>query len=192
MTDTTTDRYLPPVRIQVLTAAHAPLYKPLRLQALRCFPDAFTSDYATAVNQPAEAYAARFTDPATGSFFLGAFDAAGGLIGSIGCETEQRPQQRHNALLVAMMVAPAAQRHGVGRQLIDACVARAEAVPGLEQLTLTVTASNTHVVRLYERAGFSAYGLLPRGIVVAGIGYDKLHMVRLLRASPLHPSNATQ
>lgn len=177
--------FTPPVHIEVLTAAHAPAYKPLRLEALRCFPDAFTSDYASAVAHPVEAYAARFTDPATGSFFLGAFDSQGHLVGSIGCEREARRQQHHCAHVVAMMVAPAAQRHGVGRQLIDACIARAAAVPGLEQLTLTVTASNTHAVRLYERAGFLAYGLLPRGIVVSGIGYDKLHMVRLLPASPL-------
>ncbi|MFN7858044.1 MAG: GNAT family N-acetyltransferase, partial [Acidovorax sp.] len=53
-------------------------------------------------------------------------------------------------------------------------------VQGLTQLVLTVTASNTHVVRLYEQAGFRAWGLLPRAIVVDGVGYDKLHMLRLL------------
>ena len=56
---------------------------------------------------------------------------------------------------------------------------------GLEQLTLSVTASNHHVVRLYERAGFRAWGLLPRAIVVRGAGYDQLHMVRLLPSSVL-------
>jgi len=177
--------FTPPVHIQVLTAAHAPAYKSLRLEALRCFPDAFTSDYASAVAHPVQAYAARLADTAMGSFFLGAFDNHGHLVGSIGCERETRLQQQHCAHVVAMMVAPAAQRHGVGRQLIDACIVQAATVPGLEQLTLTVTASNAHAVRLYERAGFLAYGLLPRGIVVAGIGYDKLHMVRLLPASPL-------
>lgn len=50
---------------------------------------------------------------------------------------------------------------------------------------LTVTAANTHVVRLYERAGFRAWGLLPRAVVIQGIGHDKLHMVRWLPASPL-------
>lgn len=176
--------FQPPVRIEVLTPAHATAYKPLRLQALQCFPDAFTSDYATALHQPVENYAARFKNPATGSFFLGAFDATGQLVGSLGCEREDRAQQRHCANVVAMMVAPHAQRHGVGRQLVDACIAQAEALAGLEQLTLTVTASNPHAVRLYERAGFRAYGLLPRAIVVAGTGYDKLHMVRLLPSSP--------
>lgn len=180
--------FVPPVHIEILTAAHAPAYKPLRLEALRCFPQAFTSDYASALAHPVESYAARFTDTATGSFFLGAFDSQGHLVGSIGCEREARLQQHHCAHVVAMMVAPAAQRQGVGRLLIDACIARAATVPGLEQLTLTVTTSNAHAVRLYERAGFLAYGLLPRGIVVEGVGYDKLYMVRLLPASPHLPT----
>ncbi|MNT56161.1 ribosomal-protein-alanine N-acetyltransferase [compost metagenome] len=79
-----------------------------------------------------------------------------------------------------MMVAPQAQRQGIGQQLVAACVEAASRVPGLTQLVLTVTASNTHVVRLYEQAGFRAWGLLPHAIVVDGVGFDKLHMVRVL------------
>ncbi len=175
----------PPVRIAMLTAADAPAYKPLRDEALRRFPEAFTSDYATAVQRPAASYAERLGAPAAHGFFLGAFDAAGQLVGGLGCEREERLQQRHGAQVVAMMVAAHAQRCGVGRLLLEACIARAAEMPGLEQLTLTVTAGNAHAVRLYERAGFRAYGLLPRAIVVAGTGHDKLHMVRLLPSSPL-------
>lgn len=173
------------VRIAPLGAEHVHAYKALRDEALLNAPEAFTSDYASAVLRPASAYAARFSGTDAGTFFLGAFDADGRLLGSIGCEREERLQQRHCATVVAMMVAPQAQRAGVGRQLLQACIAQAMQVPGLEQLVLTVTARNTHVVRLYERAGFRACGLLPRAIVVAGIGHDKLHMVRLLPSSPL-------
>ncbi len=177
-------------RITVLTAAHAPAYKALRDEALRCAPEAFTSDYATAVQRPAEAYAPRLALPADEGFFLGAWDADGSLLGSIGCEREQRAQQRHMATVVAMMVAPTAQRRGIGRQLLQACLARAGQISGLEQLVLTVTADNAHAVRLYQSAGFTPYGRLPRAIVVAGVGYDKLHMLRLLPSSPRWQSTA--
>ncbi|MHA7601910.1 GNAT family N-acetyltransferase [Alicycliphilus sp. T452] len=56
---------------------------------------------------------------------------------------------------------------------------------GLEQPVLAATAGNTHAVRLYQRAGFTPYGLLPRAIVVAGVGHDKLHMLRLLPSQPI-------
>lgn len=171
--------------IRPLTAADVLPYKSLRDEALECAPESFSSDHAASVNRPASAYAPRFGAPASGHFFLGAFAPDGPLLGCIGSERELLPQQRHSARVVSMMVAPAAQRRGIGQQLLAACIHQAEQVPGLEQLTLTVTASNPHVVRLYERAGFRAWGLLPRAIVVRGVGYDQLHMVRLLPSSPL-------
>lgn len=172
------------VRIRALTAADAAAYKALRDEALRTAPDAFTSDYASSVGRPAKEYAVRFGPLESGVFFLGAFDAAGRLLGCVGCEREQRAKQRHCATVVGMMVAPAAQRQGIGQQLVAACVQAARHVPGITQLMLTVTASNPHVVRLYEQAGFRAWGLLPRAIVVDGVGYDKLHMLLVLTANP--------
>lgn len=171
--------------IRPLTAADVLPYKSLRDEALECAPESFSSDHAASVNRPASAYAPRFGAPASGHFFLGAFAPDGPLLGCIGCERELLPQQRHSARLVSMMVAPAAQRRGIGQQLLAACIEQAAQVAGLEQLTLSVTASNHHVVRLYESAGFRAWGLLPRAIVVQGAGYDQLHMVRLLPPSVL-------
>ena len=168
------------VHIRPLVAADAVAYKALRDEALRTAPTAFTSDYESSVGRDASEYVARFGVLESGQFFLGAFDTAGQLLGCLGCEREQRTKQRHCAVVVGMMVSPAAQRQGIGRTLVEACVQAASQVPGLTQLVLTVTASNQHVVRLYEQAGFRPWGLLPNAIVVDGVGYDKLHMVRLL------------
>ena len=168
------------VLIRPLVASDAGAYKALRDEALRTAPDAFTSDYESSVDRDASEYVARFGTVESGQFFLGAFDAAGQLVGCLGCEREQRTKQRHLATLVGMMVAPHAQRQGIGQQLVAACVEAARRVPGLAQLMLSVTASNTHVVRLYEQAGFRAWGLLPNAIVVNGVGLDKLHMARVL------------
>lgn len=172
------------VHIRPLVAADAAAYKALRDEALRTAPDAFTSDYASSVGRPAQDYAVRFGTLESGTFFLGAFDAAGQLLGCVGCEREPRAQQRHCASVVGMMVAPAAQRRGIGQQLVAACVQAARQVPGLLQLVLTVTASNTHVVRLYEQAGFRAWGLLPRAVLVGNVAVDKLHMLLVLTADP--------
>lgn len=171
-------------QIRPLVAGDAVAYKALRDEALRTAPDAFTSDYESSVGRAAEEYIARFGAPESGQFFLGGFDAAGQLLGCVGCEREQRIKQRHCAVVVGMMVSPHAQRQGVGQQLVAACVAAAHRVPGLTQLVLTVTATNTHVVRLYEQAGFRAWGLLPDAIVVNGVGFAKLHMVYLLGPLP--------
>ncbi len=167
--------------IRPLIPSDLPAYKALRDEALRTAPEAFTSDYASTVDTPAEHYAARLGSPGSGHFVLGAFSAAGDLLGSIALESEQRLHKRHCANVVGMMVAPAAQKQGIAADLVAACANLARANGQLEQLVLTVTASNAHVVRLYERAGYVTYGLQPRAIKVAGSYYDKLHMVLHLR-----------
>ena len=53
-------------------------------------------------------------------------------------------------------------------------------LPGLEQVVLSVTASNARAVALYEHAGFVRYGLLPRAIKIDGRYHDKALMVKVL------------
>ena len=166
--------------IRPLTAADAPAYKALRDSMLRLAPTAFTSDYADSVPAPASSYVARFGTPASGQFFLGAFAADGPLLGCIGCNRPTGAKERHRALVVGLMVAPHAQHHGWGRQLLAACIATAARSPGLEQLLLTVTADNHHALRMYEDAGFRIWGHQPRAIQVDGVHYDKIHMQLLL------------
>ncbi len=81
-----------------------------------------------------------------------------------------------------MMVAQNSHGQGIATKLIAACADYAAASGQFDQLILTVTATNGHVVRLYERAGFVRYGLLPRAMCVAGVFYDKLLMRKELSA----------
>lgn len=178
-----------PIHIRPLASADASAYKRLRDEALRCAPEAFAADYASARQRPAQDYARRFGRPLSGNFFLGAFNAQAQLVGCVGCERALPAQQRHSAQLVGLCVASSAQRQGLGRSLLLHCLAVARRVPGLEQIGLTVTARNQHVVRLYEGLGFTAWGLQPRALVVAGQGYDALHMTLFLHPHAL-PSPA--
>ena len=53
-------------------------------------------------------------------------------------------------------------------------------IPGVEQVVLSVTASNAAAVRLYEGAGFQRYGLLPRALKIGERYHDKALMVKIL------------
>jgi RimJ/RimL family protein N-acetyltransferase len=166
------------LELRPLVEADLGAFVALRNAALQRYPDAFTSDYASERDKPAQAFVSRLGNPSSGHFVLGAFDAQGQLLGTIAMERDRdlRPQKRHIAHITAVMVSEAAQRAGVAAQLVKRCVDIALSNPSLDQLILTVTASNLHVVRLYERAGFVPYGLLPRAIKVGSEYFDKLHM----------------
>ena len=85
-----------------------------------------------------------------------------------------------------MFVAPAHMSGGVGRALLDHCLDRARAIPGLEQIGLTVTATNPRAVRFYEAAGFRTFGLEERALKIDGAYYPKAHMVLHLRPIAAH------
>ncbi len=59
----------------------------------------------------------------------------------------------------------------------------AEAMPGLRQVTLAVTADNHAAIATYERFGFKVCGTAPEALHFAGLYYDEIQMVRRLGAA---------
>jgi tRNA threonylcarbamoyladenosine biosynthesis protein TsaB len=62
--------------------------------------------------------------------------------------------------VMALAVAPAMQRRGIGRRLLEALLTEAEHA-GLDGVTLEVRASDARTRRLYRRAGFVEQGVRP-------------------------------
>jgi len=164
-----------PVTIRHLVPADLADYKALRDDMLASHPESFTSDAAP--ERGPESYLSRLglQRPEGGEFTLGAWHV-GKLVGAVSCERDVRSKVRHIGHIIGMMVRPETQGHGVGRALLDACVAQARAAQGLVMLTLTVTAGNAPAVHLYERAGFVRCGSLPRAIRVDGVYHAKDQM----------------
>jgi ribosomal protein S18 acetylase RimI-like enzyme len=174
---------MPAFTLRLLTEADLPAYKALRDHGLRHDPSAFTSDFETAAAQPASRYAQRLGQPPQDHFILGAFGPGGALLGAVVCERDARVKKRHEAALVGMLVAPPARGQGVGRALLAEFDRLARQLPGLQQVVLSVTASNTHALALYQHAGFVRYGLQPRALCVDGRYHDKALMIRMLHNS---------
>lgn len=171
-----------PLSIRLLTPHDAPTYCALRLRALMDHPEAFTSSAEEEAGKPLSWSKDRLKANANKphDFFLGAC-LDDNLVGMVGLQGRYRPKERHNATVVGMFVAPEAGGRGLGLTLMRDLLARAQALPGLEQLDLTVTEGNTTAQRLYERCGFKVFGVLPRAIQVGGRYYAKVHMVLALR-----------
>ncbi|MBC8058611.1 MAG: GNAT family N-acetyltransferase [Rhizobiales bacterium] len=163
------------VAIRRLVAADLPAYKALRDAVLSAYPEAFASDAEPARSHQSYLSRLGLERPEGGEFTLGAW-RGDRLTGAVSCERDPRPKVRHVGHIIGMMVSADAQGAGIGRALLDACIAEARAAQGLVMLTLTVTTGNVPAMRLYERAGFKRYGRLDRAICVDGAYHAKDQM----------------
>ena len=165
--------------IRILTPGDAAAYQALRLHGLRESPAAFGSTYESEVDTPPEQIAERLARGAENVIF-GAFDDDGRLVGLAGLGR----QTRHRAGVWGMYVAPEARARGVGRALMEALIAHARTLPGLERLTLGVEAGNEAARALYHSFGFVTYGTEPQAYKLDGEYWDSELMS--LRLSDSH------
>jgi putative acetyltransferase len=79
---------------------------------------------------------------------------------------------------VGMGVLPQFRSQGIGRRLLEACIAKSWE-NGLTRIELEVRADNTNAVRLYEVLGFTREGIKRQGIRIEGQYHDTVAMALL-------------
>ena len=169
------------MRLRPWTEADAAIWRELRLRMLREHPDAFGSAYEEQATWPLDRFAQRLREAdAPDNFLLGAFESEE-LVGSVGLGREQGAKARHKAMIFSVYVAPEARGRGVAQALFAEVIARARAVPGLEQLQLGVTTPSTAARGLYASLGFVPYGIEPHALKVGDRYLDEELMVLWLR-----------
>lgn len=94
-------------------------------------------------------------------------------------QTIPLPSHTHVLEINGLAVAPAAQGHGVGRQLVESAVETA-AKQGVTKVTLRVLGTNAGARRLYERCGFVVEGVLKGEFILDGHPVDDVLMARHL------------
>jgi RimJ/RimL family protein N-acetyltransferase len=171
------------LHIRPLDSSDASEYRALMLEGYELAFDAFTSTAAERAAKPLAWWENRAHDPKGLGQAFGAFHD-GALVGTVAVEYSARTKTRHKALVIGMYVSPAARGLGAGKALLQAAIEHARARPEVKVMTLTVTHGNAGATRLYESAGFQAFGL-ERMAIFNGTEYmDKLHMQLMLRTTP--------
>ncbi len=169
------------VEIRPLQPGDAPAFRALRLEALQREPDAFGSSFAEEAAL-SEAEHARFIRSGPTRAAFGAF-LEGALIGMLGLYAFEQAKTRHKGRIWGVYVRDAHRGRGVAAALLAAAVAFARSVPDLEMLQLTVGVHSGAARRLYETAGFHAYGTERHGMKLGPGDYrDEILMVLDLTA----------
>ena len=150
-------------------------YRAVRLRALRDEPSAFGSSLDEEADRPLQFFAAQLA-PGSERELIGAFEGDT-LVGIVGITREEGAKEMHRAFLRSMFVAPQSRGQGIGKQLLANALCAVDAMPGVRQVTLAVTAGNTAALALYEAAGFRPYGRAPEALFVQGAYHDEILMV---------------
>jgi RimJ/RimL family protein N-acetyltransferase len=107
---------------------------------------------------------------------IGAFES-GAPVGMIGVYREERAKRMHHAHIWGFYVVPESRGSGIGARLVAAAVDLARSLDGVERVSLQVGTESAAARRVYERAGFTTYGVEHHGIRVDGRFIDEALMV---------------
>lgn len=115
------------------------------------------------------------------SFTLGAFSDVQDLMGIVSFkrEVDNRTKLTHKGFLFRMYVANEYSGQGIAKALINELLGRASALPDIEQINLTVVASNDRAKGLYQKFGFQSFGVEPNAIKTRG-GYFDEELMKLI------------
>jgi RimJ/RimL family protein N-acetyltransferase len=165
-----------PLKIQTrrLTPADASLFRDIRLEGLRCSPEAFGSTFEAENAQPLTFFSERLC----GSASFGVFHDSE-LVGIAGLLIREGQKEAHKGLLVGMYVRPSARKAGVGRRLVETILEFAG--DRVELIQLSVVSDNEQARRLYERLGFLEYGIEKKALKQDGRYYDEVLMAKDLK-----------
>ncbi len=158
-------------------ADDAPAYRAMRLAALQAHPLAFSGDPAKEAARPLESWESRLNpdlNPNSATFVA---DAAGELAGMIAVVQLSGAKVQHTANIYSVYVQPEWRGQGLADALLNACVNWAAALD-IQQLKLSVTASNLAALGSYLRNQFRVYAVDPQVMYVDGVFHDELLMVR--------------
>lgn len=170
--------------IRALSENDIKAFQALRHEGLIGHPDVFGETAAHFLTVVPEQIASQWqATGARGGFVLGAFTADGSLVGVVGLAREEGEKSEHRGLIWGMYVTPNARGLGLARNLMIECLSRANAIPELEQLHLSVVTSNHSAIALYQSLGFETYGTDPAVLKIGNQRFDEYLMVKVIRRS---------
>jgi RimJ/RimL family protein N-acetyltransferase len=159
------------ILIRRLGMSEAAAYREIRLEALRCSPEAFGSTFEAERIRPLE----RFAEQLSNCTVFGAFRSTE-IVGMAGFMVREGAKDAHKGMLWGMYVRAGSRNAGVGRRLATAVIDFAR--EQVELLQLAVVRDNEPARRLYASLGFVEYGIERKALKQNGRYYDEILMAK--------------
>jgi RimJ/RimL family protein N-acetyltransferase len=172
------------MEVRILTEADAQAFWNIRLRALRDNPESFGASYEEILERGIAGVTQRLRkkDGTSDNVTLGAFDGDT-LVGIAGLRREEEIKKRHKAVIWGMYVPQEVRGKGAGKALLEAAIAHARTLPGLEQINLSVVLTSKEARHLFIALGFETYGLERRALKLHDRYFDQeLMTLRLKQA----------
>jgi len=166
------------MNVRQLHVSDASDFLRLRLFGLLEAPSAFASSYQEEKDRTIEQIEQHLFGSSGTAIFGGFLEFE--LVGVVAVGREQRANERHMAFIRSMYVAPNARGQGLGRCLLSAALTQVSSWHGVEQVKLSVTATNEAAVHLYQSVGFVEVGRVPRALRLGSEYFDELIMLRVM------------
>ena len=167
--------------VRLLSSEDAASYRNLRLDGLRAHPEAFGASWEEEAARPLAWFADKLS---ANAIFGGERADVVGLSGVVGFYVLDAMKQRHKGVLWGMFVRSEARGAGLGLSLVTCALEHAQQT--VEEVRLTVVATNTAARNLYERVGFTQYGLERRALKIGEHYHDEV----LMALSTFQPNSA--
>lgn len=163
------------MEIRLFTERDAEALWNLRMLALETDPWAFADSPEELRAIPVAEFAARLRADVAENFIVGAFENLT-AVGMVGFYQELPRKRRHKGWIWGVFVAPAARGRGIARELMQATIDIAKAIPGMEIIQLAVSVKQPVPRKLYESLGFRSIGIEPKGLKIGMEHLDEEHM----------------
>lgn len=148
------------MEVRKLTETDAEAFWNIRLRALRDNPESFGASYEEFLERGIAGIAQglRKRDTAPDDATFGAFEGTT-LVGIAGFRREVEVKRRHKGIIWGMYVPLEMRGKGIGKALLQAAIAYAKTLLGLEKINLSVVLTSKEARQLFIAQGFETYGL---------------------------------